>query len=356
MVAAERIQNFVSQRDFGLSAGLLAYMRGKRTVEAGRLARWGSRPLVVLCLLVGALSWAASAWAAAPLTAPTLSGVSSSGVTFSSAILNGNVNAHGEATNYYFQYGTTKGYGAQTPLAPAGNGTIPVKFSQQVSGLQPTILYHYRLVATNSLGTTTSIDYTFTTKKIPLALQIAGVPNPVPFGSPFLVEGTLMGTGSASHVIVLQANLFPFTGGFKTVGNPELTNATGGFSFPVVGLNENAQLRVQTVGSPAVTSPVVTEGVAVRVTFHARRTHRHGRWRLYGTVTPAEAGALVGFQLLVPGGRTVNAGGTVVRQGSASTSHFARTVRVHHRGVYRALVKIADGAHVSAYSPPVLIR
>jgi hypothetical protein len=222
--------------------------------------------------------------------------------------------------------------------------------------LQPATTYHFHLVAISSAGVADGIDRTFTTPKIPLSLQIAGVPNPVTFGNPFVVEGTLSGTGAASHAIVLQANLFPFTAGFKTVGNPELTNATGGFSFPVVGLGENAQLRVVTVGKPEVSSPVVTESVAVRVTFHARRTHRRGRWRLYGTVTPAEAGALVGFQRLVPGGRTVNAGGTNVRSGTATVSRFSRIVRIRHRGVYRALVKIADGAHVSAYSAPVLIR
>ena len=335
-------------------------MRRREKLEAGQRAHWGLRPLVAVGLLVGALACAAAAEAASPTptpaAAPTVRVVFSTGVTFSSVILNGDVNPHGQATNYYFQYGQTSGYGAQTPLAPAGNGTIPLKVSQQVSGLQPLTTYHYRLVATSPVGTRMSPDHTFFTPKIPLSLQIAGVPNPVPFGNPFVVEGTLTGTGSANHAVALQANLFPFTAGFKQVGNPELTSATGGFSFPVVGLGENAQLRVQTIGGPLVTSPEVTENVAVRVTFHVRRTHRHGRWRLYGTVTPAEAGALVGFQRLVAGGRTVNTGGTVVRSGTATVSSFSRTVRVHRRGIYRALVQVADGAHVSAYSAPVLIR
>jgi hypothetical protein len=317
-----------------------------------------SQALIALGLLSlsSALTAVAGAPAQAAPAAPTISAVGSTAVTFSTATLKGDVNPHGQPTNYYFQYGKTGGYGAQTPLAPAGNGTIALRVSQQITGLQSLSTYHYRLVTTSPAGTSTSADHTFKTPKIPLALQMAGVPNPVPFGSPFLVEGALTGTGGANHAIVLQANLFPFTAGFKTIGNPELTSATGGFSFPVVGLNENAQLRVQTVGSPTVTSPIVTENVAVVVTFHARRTHRHGRWRLYGTVTPAEAGALVGFQRLIPGGRTVNAGGTVVRSGSATTSRFSRTVKLRHRGVYRALVKVADGAHVSAYSAPVLIH
>jgi hypothetical protein len=329
-------------------------MRRRQERSRRRAADSISGLLAVLSLAAGVLGIAIPA-AAAP-SAPAISGGYFSNVTFSSAVFYANVNPHGQPTNYYFQYGETSGYGAQTPLAPVGNGTIPVKVSQLVSNLKPSTTYHFRLVATSPAGTSTGLDHTFTTKKIPLALQIVGVPNPVPFGSPFLVEGTLTGTGAASHAIVLQANLFPFTAGFKTVGNPELTNATGGFSFPVLGLNENAQLRVQTIGGPLVTSPVVTQNVAVVVTFHARRTHRHGRWRLYGTVTPAEAGALVGFQRLVPGGRTVNAGGTVVRSATSTASSFSRTVRLRHRGVYRALVKINDGAHVSAYSAPVLIH
>ena len=187
-------------------------------------------------------------------------------------------------------------------------------------------------------------------------MQIAGVPNPVVFGGSFSVVGTLSGTGASTHAVVLQANPFPYVAGFKTVGSPELTSATGGFSFPFAGLFENTQLRVVTVGSPTVTSPVVLENVAVRIAFHVGRAHRRGYVRLYGTVAPAEVGALVGFQRLVPGGRTVNQGGTVVRAGTATVSSFSGALRVRGRGLYRALVKVSDGAHVSAYSAPVLVR
>ena len=110
-----------------------------------------------------------------------------------------------------------------------------------------------------------------------------------------------------------------------------------------------------TVGYPVVASPVVIESVAVRVSFHVRRAHRRGYVRLYGTVAPAEVGALVGFQLLTPG-RSVNEGGTVVKAGTSTVSQFSRVVRLRHRGLYRALVKINDGAHVSNYSAPILIR
>jgi hypothetical protein len=52
----------------------------------------------------------------------------------------------------------------------------------------------------------------------------------------------------------------------------------------------------------------------------------------------------------------VNQGGTVVRAGTSTVSSFSGALRVRGRGLYRALVKISDGAHVSAYSAPVLVR
>ncbi len=313
-------------------------------------------PALLLALLASAAVLvlpASGALAAASVPSVTTSGASNA--TFSSVILYGYVNPHGLATNYVFQYGTTSGYGGQTPLAPAGNGTISIKLSQTVTGLQPGTLYHYRIVAVNGAGTANGGDRTFKTVNVPLSVQITGVPNPVVFGNPFLVEGNLSGTGAINHEVTLQANPFPYLAGFQNVGNPEVTNSAGGFSFPYLGLLENAQLRVVTVGGSVVTSPVVIESVAVRVSFHARRARRRGFVRLFGTVAPAEVGALVGFQLLQPG-NSVNEGGTVVKAGTSDVSQFSRIVRVRRPGLYRALVKVSDGAHVSNYSEPILIR
>ncbi len=293
----------------------------------------------------------APARAGAAVATPAASTDSASGVSYSTATLNGTVNAKGEPTNYFFEIGTTRKYGTLTPLAPAGSRTVAVKVSQALSGLRAVTTYHYRIVAVGPGGSNVGADRTFTTPKIPLSLAIVGVPNPVLYGSPFTVEGTLSGTDGPNHLVQLQANQFPYLGGFQNVGNAVLTSATGTFLLPVVGLLENAQLRVATVGSPTVISPVLVEGVAVRVTFHAHSTGRRGFARLFGSVTPAQVGALVGFQLLKPGHRSSNVGGTVVRAGS----RFSRVVHVRP-GLYKALVQVGDGAHVSSYSAPVLIR
>jgi hypothetical protein len=320
-----------------------------------RFVRAKSRSLAVLAVVLSAIALPA-AGQAARVSPPIVGTGGASSVTFSSAIISATINARGQATNYVFQYGPTRAYGAQTPLAPAGSAMITIKVSQAVTGLQPNTVYHYRIVAASPVGTSKGRDRTFTTPKVPLSVAIFGTPNPVVFGNPFFVEGNLSGTGNANHEIVLEVNPFPYVGGFRVIGNPEVTNSVGGFSFPFVGLLENAQLRVVTVGKPLVASAVVNESVAVRVSFHVRRARRRGYVRLYGTLAPAEVGALVGFQRLIPGGRTVNEGGTVVKAGTSTVSRFSRAVRLRHRGLYRALVKISDGAHVSAYSNPVLIR
>jgi hypothetical protein len=312
-------------------------------------------PLVLVLAIVAALALPAAGQAATP--APTLATSGVSNVGYSSATLYGYVNAQGQATNYYFEYGTTTAYGTQSPLSPAGSSTSTVKIDQAITGLQAATKYHYRLVAVGPGGTVAGGDRTFTTARIPLSLALLGTPNPVVFGSPFFVEGTLSGTGGANHAIVLQANPFPYVSGFKTVGNAELTNATGGFSFPYLGLTENAQLRVVTVGLPVVISPVVLESVAVKATVHVHSTKRRGYVRLYGTVTPAEPGAQVGFQLLEPGHASVNQGGTPVKAATATSSTFSGFMRLRKAGLYRVLIKVSsDGAHVSNYSVPILIR
>jgi hypothetical protein len=323
----------------------------------------GLRAVVVLAVSASFLATAAPnaaqvAQAAQATTAASAPGASTSGtsdVTFSSVTVHGSVSPHGQATDYVFQYGTTRKYGSQTPLSPAGNASNTVAVSQTVTGLQPFTTYHYRILASSPSGAAVGEDRTFTTAKIPLSVAIVGVPNPVAFGTPFVVEGTLSGTGGGNHEVALQANPFPYVAGFQTVGNPELTNPVGGFSFPFLNLLQNTQLRVVTVGTPVVTSPVIVEGVAVRVAFHAHATGRRGFARLYGTVAPAEVGALVGFQLLQPGHRSRNVGGTVVKAGTPTVSSFSRVVHVG-RGVYRALIEVSDGAHVSSYSTPIIIH
>jgi hypothetical protein len=76
-------------------------------------------------------------------------------------------------TTYYFEYGTTTSYGTQTSITSAGSGASVLNVNAALSGLTAGTLYHYRVAATNSAGTTPGTDMTFTT----------GQPTPgTPFG------------------------------------------------------------------------------------------------------------------------------------------------------------------------------
>jgi phosphodiesterase/alkaline phosphatase D-like protein len=96
-------------------------------------------------------------------TPPAVATSTPSSVSRSSATLSGTVNPQGQATTYYFRYGTTTAYGLQSSPASAGSGTGQVGVHTTIDGLSADTTYHYELVATNAGGTSYSADQTLTT-------------------------------------------------------------------------------------------------------------------------------------------------------------------------------------------------
>ncbi len=93
-------------------------------------------------------------------------------VDTSGATLEGTLNPDGIPTTFGFQYGLSTGYGQETAVTSAGSGSLVQPVSQAVTGLPSGRIFHYRLVATNSNGTTYGPDRTFRTAATP---DIAGV-------------------------------------------------------------------------------------------------------------------------------------------------------------------------------------
>jgi hypothetical protein len=307
------------------------------------------RTSAALVVALAALALPAGALGASP-PAPATGGALNVG--YATATLRGSVDPHGQDSSYFFQYGPTRAYGAQTASADAGAGVRSVIVALPVAGLQPLTTYHYRLIAVNASGAGTGADETFTTAKQPLSLQILAAPNPVSYGATMGVQGTLSGSLNGNRAVALQANPFPYTQGFVNVGNAELTTPAGSFTFVVPGLTQATQFRVITTGAPFIASPVVVETVAVRVSAHIARVRRHVA-RFYGAVTPPETGMQVSI-LKLTHGRYVRVAGTFLAPGNASSSRFSRTMRVSS-GIYRVFVTITDGAHTSAYSEPLRV-
>ncbi len=81
------------------------------------------------------------------------------------AILEGSVNPNGSSTSYQFEYGTSASYGSTVPVQPQelGGGEEKVELSEGLSGLEAETTYHYRIRATNSVGTSVGADRVFNT-------------------------------------------------------------------------------------------------------------------------------------------------------------------------------------------------
>jgi hypothetical protein len=94
---------------------------------------------------------------------PTIEGEAVPALTATTATLNARVNPNGAKTTYQFEYGMTTAYGESAPAAPAdiGAGRAGVIAVGNLTGLEANHEYHWRITATNTAGTTTSVDHTF---------------------------------------------------------------------------------------------------------------------------------------------------------------------------------------------------
>jgi hypothetical protein len=274
-------------------------------------------------------------------------------VTFQSARVNGSADPNNEATNYYFQYGTTVALGTETAATPVGGGANPVRVSVDLGGLAPTTRYHYRIVAQNASGTTVGKRRTFTTRRQPLGVSLAATPNPIPYGKGTVLAGTLTGTGNAGRKVVLQSNPWPYTQGFANAANEQVTNAQGGFSFPLLSVPFNTQYRVQMPERPGIVSPIVAAGVKpyVKTKIGKRRVKRGRRVRFSGSVRPGRDGAQIAIQKK-RGSTWITISGTVVRSGGS----YSKRVKLRRGGTFRVWTGVSDQQYAPNNGRSVRIR
>jgi hypothetical protein len=147
----------VSSAISGLQAGQTYHFRLSATSDAGTS-------------LGADMSFTATTTTTTTTTAaPTVTTKAATNRTISSARLNGTVNPNGLATTYYFDYGPSPSYGSKTAVASAGSGKGNSNVSATVTGVG-TGIYHFRLVATSSAGTTFGSDLTFGSAGPPVVL------------------------------------------------------------------------------------------------------------------------------------------------------------------------------------------
>jgi hypothetical protein len=307
----------------------------------------------------------AAAVAALACTAPAASAAAPAVTTGGAAVgpttatFTGTVDPQGRSTTYYFEYGTTSAFGAQTPPVRAGSGNAAVTAAASVANLADFTVYHYRLVATNRDGTQPGARRTVRTQRAPLGLSLSAAPNPIPFGAVATIGGSLTGTGSAGRQVQLFQNPFPYTGGFQPVGAPAGTNAAGAFAIPIGTPTVTTQYRARLIGEPAAQSEILTVPVALNVSTAVgvgpRRSDGVRMVRFAGRIRPGRIGALYGIQRK-SGARWVTVAGGVVRPEDAVSSRYAKHVRVRHSGTYRVYVQISNGDVVSGAGREVPIK
>jgi hypothetical protein len=329
-------------------------------MRSSTVDRW-RRPGIALLAGVAVLLTIASSQALAAAKKSGIPRVSTGGVAHvrgGSGLLEGTVNPRGLATTYSFQYGPTTAYGAQTPSATLPAGTTVVKVGQTVSGLLAG--EHYRLVATNSAGTSDGRDRTFSAAKEKSRILLGKPALASVYGSTLTLSGSITGAGNSDRQVVLQASPFPYLTAFTDVGTPSLTNSAGGFSFSVPSVLSSAQYRVSVLGPRPSYSAPVTAQVATRVVLKVRSTSVKGLVRLYGTVAPAKVGVRVLFQLSKPArpgnsekasertSRYATQFSTLTKRATKTLSRFSMIVRVSADGRYRAYVQLSKKSSVTS--------
>jgi hypothetical protein len=178
---------------------------------------------------------------------PTVLTLAASAPSASGGTLNGSVNPNGLPTLWYFEYGTSTNYGTVTPGSSLPPTNIVLAVDSVLTTLNSSTLYHFQLVASNSLGTNLGGDLTFTTSG-------SGISSPSAL--------TLAATGLTSSGAALNATVNPngeavsvyFEYGTTSLNRFTVTNlVTTGLNtsqpitIPLTGLSPATQYQFQFV-------------------------------------------------------------------------------------------------------------
>jgi hypothetical protein len=241
-----------------------------------------------------------------------------------SAVLHGTVTPNGLSTRWWFEYGTSTGYGARTPAHGAGSGAAGRSVSATIRNLKIATAYHYRLVAQNSSGRTYGSDQTLTT-----------------VGPPATQTGTAQGVGA--DTALLTGSLDPRSrsttwwfeyGGSTQYGRSTPTKSVGTsagaqtVSFTLTGLAAAAVYHYRLVAksdagkSYGADATFTTAGVTIAVT--ARAVVFGGRIELRGLVPTHQAGEQVVVFAQPYGGGSFRSVATVLSDAAGTWVYLAR--------------------------------
>jgi len=93
---------------------------------------------------------------------PTVTTLAAIGQSNAIATLKGTVNPNSAATTAWFEWGMADfNYSQQTATVALGSGSTALSVSNNLSGLTPGVIYHYRVTASNAVGVAHGKDVMF---------------------------------------------------------------------------------------------------------------------------------------------------------------------------------------------------
>ena len=101
---------------------------------------------------------------------------SATSINQNNATLNASINPNNSNTNTWFEYGTTQNFGSIIGSQTIGSGNTSINISTYLSNLLSNTTYYYRVVASNSYGTSYGNISSFTTSFITSQFQSGSVP------------------------------------------------------------------------------------------------------------------------------------------------------------------------------------
>ena len=248
---------------------------------------------------------------------PTVIILAATNTTTVAAQLNGTVNANYLSTTVTFEYGINTSYGTtvtatQSPVTGSTNTNV----SASITSLGEGTTFHYRIVATNSLGTTNSSDMTFTTLgQVPTATTLAAT-STTPSGAQLngTVNANYLSTEvtfeygiNTSYGTTATATQSPVTGSTNTNVSAIITGLTMGTTY---------HCRIKAVNSlgtaygsdvTLTAAYVIGENIYGGIIFYIDGTGQHGlvcaptdqgiriAWGCYGAAIAGADGTAIGI-------------------------------------------------------------
>jgi hypothetical protein len=192
--------------------------------------------------------------------APVVTTTAATTISTTSATLNGSVNPNGLATTGWFEWGVDSLFRAYSSTASQsiGSGTSAIPVTANLTGLNQNRTYYYRVVAQNSVGTTSGSVVSFATS------------------APLPAATTLAASSVALNSAVLNGNV-----------NPSGALTTASFEWGTVStLSSYTATSSQSIGSGSTDVPVTANlpGLTSNTTHYYRVVGQNSGGTQKGTI------------------------------------------------------------------------